>query len=154
MGFDLAIRPATADDIPEILRQRRTMYEDMGHKDPEALARMVSTSEKFLLKALPEGMFRGWIAQAGEKIAGGGAVHVTPWPSHTYDGECRRATILNVYTYPEFRRRGIATRLMNTMIAWCRDEGFAQVYLHASPDGRALYEKLGFEPTTEMRLTL
>jgi hypothetical protein len=40
------------------------------------------------------------------------------------------------------------------MIEWCRAEGFAAVYLHASKDGRRLYESLGFEPTTEMQLKL
>jgi hypothetical protein len=43
---------------------------------------------------------------------------------------------------------------MRTMIDWCRGEGFAAVYLHASNDGKPLYEALGFEPTTEMRLKL
>jgi GNAT superfamily N-acetyltransferase len=79
---------------------------------------------------------------------------VNPWPSHPYDLECRRATILNVYVYPGFRRKGIARRLMQTMIDWCRKESFAVVYLHASKDGKPLYEELGFEPTTEMRLKL
>jgi hypothetical protein len=40
------------------------------------------------------------------------------------------------------------------MIEWCRKQGLAMVYLHASQDGRSLYESLGFEPTTEMRLKL
>ena len=29
---------------------------------------------------------------------------------------------------------------MDTMIDWCRREGFAAVYLHASKDGKPLYE--------------
>jgi GNAT superfamily N-acetyltransferase len=43
---------------------------------------------------------------------------------------------------------------MQTMIEWCRREGFARVNLHASEDGRHLYESLGFEPSNEMRLKL
>jgi GNAT superfamily N-acetyltransferase len=148
------VREATTDDIPEILEQRKRMYQDMGHREPEALSRMIFTSRQFLEQAIPTGSFRGWLASADDRIVAGGAVLLSPWPSHTYDGECRRATILNVYTYPEFRRRGIARQLMGTMIDWCRDQGLAVVYLHASPDGRPLYEALGFEPTAEMRLKL
>ena len=59
-----------------------------------------------------------------------------------------------MYTDPEFRRQGIARRLMQTMIDWCRKEGFVRVDLHASDKGRPLYESLGFEPTNEMRLNL
>lgn len=43
---------------------------------------------------------------------------------------------------------------MQTMIDWCRHEGFTHVSLHASADGRSLYESLGFEPSNEMRLNL
>ena len=145
---------ATVEDIPEILEQRKRIYQDMGQTEPEPLSKMVATTRPFLEQAIPAGTFCGWLAIMENRIVAGGAVLLCPWPSHTYDGECRRATILNVYTYPEFRRRGIARQLMRTMIDWCRNQGLAMVYLHASNDGRALYESLGFEPTTEMRLKL
>ena len=154
MTNQIAIREVTAADIPEVLQQRKLIYEDMGHGEPEALSRMVSTSREYLTQAIPAGSFRGWFATIEDKVVAGGAVILVPWPSHTYDGECRRANILNVYTYPEFRRRGIARQLMQFMIEWCRSQGLAMVYLHASEGGRSLYESLGFEPTTEMRLKL
>src|SRR5689334_3581733 len=154
MKQNVIIRAATADDIPEILRQRKLIYEDMGHDEAAALSRMVSTSQEYLAHAIPAGSFRGWFATIENKVVAGGAVILVPWPSHTYDSECRRANILNVYTYSEFRRRGIARELMQFMIEWCRSQGLAMVYLHASEDGRALYESLGFEPTTEMCLKL
>jgi GNAT superfamily N-acetyltransferase len=154
MTLDLLIRQATPDDIPEILSQRRGMYEDMDYNDGEALSAMWSTCEPYLTTALANGSFKGWLALQGERIVAGGAVLINPWPSHPYDLECRRATILNVYVYPDYRRKGIARQLMKTMIDWCRKEGFAAVYLHASQDGRPLYEALGFEPTSEMRLKL
>jgi GNAT superfamily N-acetyltransferase len=148
------IRQATPNDLPEILRHRRGMYEAMGFSDANALSSMLSTSKPYLMTALANGSFRSWLALVGEQIVAGGAILINPWPSHPYDLECRRATILNVYVDPDFRRKGIARRLMQIMIDWCRTEGFAAVYLHASKDGRSLYEALGFEPTTEMRLKL
>ena len=154
MSLDLHIRQATQDDIAEILRQRRGMYEDMGYKDAVAISGMISTSEPYLTAALANGSFRSWLVLKETRTVGGGAVLIAPWPSHPYDLECRRATILNVYVYPEFRRKGVARELMRTMIDWCREQGFAAVYLHSSEDGRPLYEALGFEPTTEMRLKL
>src|SRR5579864_4777882 len=150
----ILIREATTDDIPEILRQRRAMYQDMGYKDLEALAAMVSTAAAYLAEALPAGSFRAWLAVSGKRVVGGGPVLISPWPSHPNYGECRRATILNVYTQPQHRRKGIGRRLMMTMIDWCRKKDFAFVFLHASKDGRHLYQSLGFEPTNEMRLSL
>jgi ribosomal protein S18 acetylase RimI-like enzyme len=79
---------------------------------------------------------------------------VTAWPPSPLRLAPRRAYILNVYVYPEHRRRGVARKLMHEMLEWCRAERFTAVALHASVDGRALYDELGFTPTNEMRLQL
>ena len=150
----ITIRTATPKDIPEILRQRRAMYEDMDYADAEKLAAMQALSYDYLKTALAEGSFRAWLAYSGDQVVAGGAIVISPWPAHPYDLECRRATILNVYTNPHHRRRGIARQLMQTMIDWCKREGFANVTLHASKDGRHLYESLGFKPSNEMKLKL
>jgi len=152
--LELLIREAAPSDIPEILRQRRAMYIDMGHTEPQPLDAMASRSAGYLAKAMADGSFRAWLACAERGVVGGGALIISPWLAHPYDLECRRATILNVYVYPEHRRRGVARQLMEVMITWCRREGFAGVTLHASDDGRHLYESLGFELSNEMRLKL
>ncbi len=154
MPGDTTIREASPTDIPEILRQRRRMYEDIHHPDSVVLDAVVSLSSPYLKTAMADGSFRAWLAADDNRIVAGGAVIISPWPAHPYDLECRRATILNVYTDPEYRRRGIARQLMQTIIAWCQREGLARVTLHASDEGRHLYESLGFEPSNEMRLNL
>ena len=151
---DTSIRKATSSDIPEILHQRRRMYEDMHYTDASALAEMIRLSADYLGKAITDGSFHAWLACAQDKPIAGGAVIISPWLAHPYDLECRRATILNVYTEPEYRRRGIARQLVETMIARCKQQGLARITLHASDDGRHLYESLGFEVSNEMRLKL
>ena len=49
---NLEIRVAAINDIPEIVRQRRAMYEDMEYRDADALAAMVSISADYLTKAV------------------------------------------------------------------------------------------------------
>jgi GNAT superfamily N-acetyltransferase len=151
---NILIREASVPDIPEILRQRRRMYEDIHHTDSALLDTVVSLSAAYLKTAVPDGSFRAWLAADGTRVVAGAAVLISPWPAHPYDLECRRATILNVYTDPDYRRRGIARTLMQTIIDWCKLEGFVRVTLHASDEGRRLYESLGFEPSNEMRLNL
>jgi GNAT superfamily N-acetyltransferase len=153
-ALSIAIREGTIADIPEIARQRRRMCEDMNYSDADVLSAMVTGTADYLKKAIPEGSFRSWLAYDNARVVAGGAVVISPWPAHAYDLECRRATILNVYTEPEYRRRGIARQIMEVIIAWCRIEGFARVSLHASHQGRRLYESLGFEDSNEMRLNL
>lgn len=151
---EIKIREGTVADIATIARHRCRMCEDMNYTDTIALSTMVAATAEYLKTAIPEGSFRSWLACDNDKVVAGGAVVIVPWPAHAYDLECRRATILNVYTDPEYRRRGIARQIMETMIAWCKQEGFARVTLHASEHGRHLYESLGFVQNNEMRLTL
>ena len=63
----------------------------------------------------------------------------------------RQAIVLNVYTEPAFRRHGLARALMLDLLDWARSSGLDSLVLHATPDGRPLYEALGFAPTNEMR---
>ncbi len=76
------------------------------------------------------------------------------WPPHMIGPGARRGNILNVYTEPRSRRLGLARRLMETALDWCRDNGIRAVILHASPEGRPLYESLGFKSTNEMRVEI
>jgi GNAT superfamily N-acetyltransferase len=56
-----------------------------------------------------------------------------------------------VYTEPAWRRRGVADALMRQVIRWAEAERLDRLVLHASEAGRALYQRLGFAPTNEMR---
>jgi predicted GNAT family N-acyltransferase len=47
----------------------------------------------------------------------------------------------------------MARALMQIALEWCAANQVDAVILHASAEGRRLYESLGFEPTNEMRLT-
>ena len=65
--------------------------------------------------------------------------------------EGRHAIVINVFTEPDWRRRGLATLLMKQIIGWARAERLNRLVLHASDEGRAVYERLGFIQTNEMR---
>ena len=66
-------------------------------------------------------------------------------------GDGRQAIVVNVYTEPTHRRRGLARLLMDEVIQWARDMRVESLVLHAAPDGRPLYDQLGFQSTNEMR---
>jgi GNAT superfamily N-acetyltransferase len=156
MSDDITLRLATVDDAPIIVHHRRAMFSDMGHTDPVALDAMDATFAPYVMRALGEGSYRGWLAQTsdGRVVAGGGLI-VHEWPSRpVIPAEPRRAYILNMYTEREYRQHGIARRIMTAIVEWCRAQGFRSVSLHASEFGRLLYESMGFQPTNEMRLKL
>jgi GNAT superfamily N-acetyltransferase len=150
---EITIREAGLADLDTILHHRRSMFRDMGEGTAEELDRMVEVARPWLEPALAKGSYRHWLAvDPSGAVAGGGGVLLSPWPANPFDPCTERAVILNVYTEIEFRRRGIAQLLMETILAWIKAYGLRGVNLHASEEGRALYEKLGFVQTNEMRL--
>lgn len=50
-----------------------------------------------------------------------------------------------VLVHPDFRRCGIGTALLRRTIEHLREEGVACIRLDATPEGRPLYESLGFQ---------
>jgi len=114
---------------------------------------MMEVAGPWLARALADGSYHHWLAlDSPGRVAGGGGVLLSPWPANPKKPCTERAVILNVYTEPEFRNRGIARQIMLTILAWVEERGLRAVNLHASDEGRHLYEKLGFEATNEMRL--
>jgi GNAT superfamily N-acetyltransferase len=152
MNSEYRIRRATVEDAPVIARHRAAMFRDMGDASGDDVARIESASILYLRRMISERRFLGWLAERqGEVVAGGGLVvsQLLPRPGAVDGGE--QALILNVYCEPEHRRRGLARALMAAMLEWCKRERIAKVVLHASQDGRPLYESLGFVQTNEMR---
>jgi len=153
--MNFVIREARDQDLSHLMHHRRKMFEEMGFRDPDVLNQVERISEGYFRAALRDRSYRAWLAEdaTGAVVAGGGIV-LANWPGFPRERCAKRAWILNMYTEPRARRQGLAKRLMDAMIEWCRQEGFASVSLHASPFGRPLYESMGFQQTNEMRLEL
>jgi GNAT superfamily N-acetyltransferase len=153
--FDGTIRAATIVDIPALVRHRRMMWWDTGRRNEAALELMEMAAGEYFTSAVADGSYRGFLAVVADgEVVGGGGIVISQWPGMLGQRMPLRAMILNLYVEREYRRQGIARALMQVMIAWCCEHDFTNVGLHASDEGRALYEKLGFRPTNEMRLEL
>lgn len=152
---EISVRPATGDDAPAIVAHRRCMFRDMGYRDESALDSMAVKFLPWLQAKMTSREYLTWLAVTNNhSVVAGAGLWLMDWPPHMVGASARRGNILNVYTEPEFRRRGLARHLTNAAIEWCRSNGIDCVILHASDEGRALYESLGFQPTNEMRIKL
>ena len=159
MGVSDTLRLATWADIPVLVTHRRKMFEDMAalrgeRADRAGLDAMDAAYASLLCYEIPAGSTRVWVIEAGGQIMASGALKFIDWLPRP-DGQRRGLVYVHsVYTEPDHRRQGLARRILNAMIDYCRDNGWLRVSLHASEMGRGLYEDLGFKPTNEMRLVL
>jgi GNAT superfamily N-acetyltransferase len=151
----MEIRAARLDekDLEIIVRHRRGMFFDMGHRNERALAEMSEKFREWLRRKMEAKEYLAWFAIGTEgAVMAGAGLWLMDWPPHVIGGGKWRGNIVNVYTEREFRRRGLARELMKVVMDWCEENGVGAVVLHASAEGKTLYESLGFEGTNEMRL--
>ena len=144
-------RPATIADAGLIASHRRAMFAAMGGYDEALLDGIRRASEPWLARMIAEGKYLGWITtHEGRAIASGGLL-ILDWPPHPFDpvGE-KRGYLLNFFVDPEHRRRGLARALVELCLAEARRRSIGVVSLHASAEGRPVYEQLGFRATNEM----
>jgi ribosomal protein S18 acetylase RimI-like enzyme len=154
------IREATVADVALLARHRAGMFRDMGRLNPAWEASLVRETADYLRDALPRGEYLGWVAESvspSPEPVGGGGVQLRPiLPRPRPSGEGielgPEAIILNVYVEPEWRRRGVGEALMRSILSALAERKVTRIVLHASDDGRRLYERMGFVPTNEMRL--
>lgn len=150
------IRLATVNDAPAIARHRVEMFRDMGQVPTDALAvELLRGSMIAIRQALNGHSYVGWLAiDAEDKVIAGAGVHVKRQLPRIHADEVRHGPVplvVNVYTEREWRNKGVARALMQTLLQWASEQGFDRVVLHASDAARGLYESLGFNPTNEMR---
>jgi ribosomal protein S18 acetylase RimI-like enzyme len=148
------IRFATLDDVPVVSHQRAAMFTDMGF-DPALVSRMEPPFQAWVSDLIRSGEYIGFlaVAEGGEVVAGAG-LWLNQWIPSPMISSGKRGYILNVYTEPEHRRQGLARRLVDACIGYCREQRLTAVVLHASEQGRSIYEGMGFKDTSEMRLYL
>jgi len=130
------------------------MFRDMG-VDPLLLGPVEESTRHRLIGQIASAEYVGWLAEsAGNVVAGAGVLLHSYHPSVTNTRGRPTAYILNVYTEPAHRRRGLARRLMTDILGWCVAHDIPRVSLHASDAGRTLYEQLGFVASNELRLDI
>jgi GNAT superfamily N-acetyltransferase len=152
------IRRATAQDAGIVAWHRARMFQDMGDVSRDAFEILRAKARARLKEWLDSGDYVGWLATPAdqpETVVGGAGVQLQPILPRPVNastiGEGRQGTVVNVFTEPQWRRRGIAGLLMKEIITWSKDERLDRLLLHASDEGRSLYERLGFITGNEMR---
>jgi GNAT superfamily N-acetyltransferase len=151
----ISIRKATLDDVAELVRLRRMMFEAMGYGDARRLDASDAASADYFSRTISGGVFHAWLAETSndEAIGSAGAV-IDQHPPDPANLSGQTGYIMNLVTDPRYRRQGIARRLMQTILDWLAEQGITHMTLHTTQAGYSLYEELGFVESNEMRLRL
>ena len=138
------IRPARVEDIPLLVKARLDFLSALEY--PVSFYDLTKANHQlvaFLSEHLDHDLF-AWIALEGANPAAAGFLQVIDvmWQPAAQKGLYGR--IINVLTWPEFRRQGLAREIMRALIKKAGELDLAYIDLDASPEGQPLYESLGF----------
>jgi len=141
------IRIATTDDIELLMSSRLEMLKVVNNlpADYEYSEEIVRESRDYFLNgdhitvlAIDDGKVIGCASMS--------FMWIMPTFSHPTG---KRAHLMNVYTRSEYRRQGIARKMVNMLIDETWKRGATEISLDATTMGRPLYESLGFTNSTE-----
>ena len=141
-----SLRLATLDDIQKLVELRIKFLKEVRIDSPtDGLDEYREVMSNYLKKEMPSGNFIAWLAITNnEIIATSGLITIQRQPQ-LWNMSGQEVYIMNMYTKPEWRRKGIGTAILEKLIDEARNRGVEAIKLHATPMGKALYEKRGFK---------
>lgn len=151
-------RKATHKDIDTLIKLRfGYLTADRGELTKDETEAIVRQLQDYFSRQLNSN-FIAFLAEDDSRAVSTVYMAIAEKPANPSFITGKTATILNVFTYPEYRRKGIATKLLTMMIDEAKAMNISYLELSATDAGKPLYEKLGFvrkhSNYTEMKLDL
>lgn len=127
------------------------MFLEMGKPDDETLRQVVGAFVPWMISMMERDRYVCWVLEtpAGERVATAGML-ILDWAPNRADFQPLRAYLMNVYVDPRHRRRGLARWLVEVALEEARRRKIVVCALHASDEGRMVYESFDFRPSREM----
>lgn len=143
MNFTYKI--ATIEDLDVLTKTRVEVLRAANKLDDTVdMSQVEKESREYYQKALADGSHVAVLVYDGEAFVGAGGVSFyTVMPTY-HNTSGKKAYIMNMYTKPEYRRKGIAYQTLDILVDACKKRNITHITLEATEIGRALYEKYGF----------
>jgi len=141
----MKIHKAGLNDIEDLVQLRIDyLIMDKGELSPEEERQIRSQLKLYFAKHILSDDFIALLAKEDNKILAGAFLVIQEKPANPSFVTGITATLMNVVTYPEYRKKGIATKLLQSMIEQAKAAGVSSIDLSSTEDGKELYRKLGF----------
>lgn len=140
------IRKATIDDLNIIVKLRKQQLIDEGSNP---IIDIDHDLETFFTNVITDESLYQLLAVENEEVIATGAIIYYPFPPSYINQSGERAYVTNIYTHPNFRGRVIAQQIISLLIKDAEARDIKKIFLAASPLGKPVYKKLGFEEAPE-----
>lgn len=139
-------RKAILEDIDMLAKIRGIfLLEVNGLNSEEKRLEIEEANRRYFNDALSNGDFIAWLALDENKIVATSGLSFSLVPPSLICPEGKVAYIMNMYTSPQYRGKGIASELFKRIIDEAKNCGYKKITLNATDMGRPIYEKFGFK---------
>ena len=147
MGTEFTVRRTTLDDVEQLVSLRFEMETELDKDEHHGVSPsdLIDGNRDYFTKQLTGFHFAAFFAEAEGRVIGTGGVVVYDAPPGRSNPTGVEGYIMNVYTVPEWRGRGVARCLLEHLVDHAYAEGARRLWLRASAHGRPVFEKYGFE---------
>ena len=148
-------RKATINDIDELIELRISFIkEHQGNISKSNLNILKKNLSDYFYKNIPTGNFIAWLALDDNKIISTSGLCFFNPPPTIKNLNGKNAYIMNMYTIPEYRKQGIAKKLLIKLLKEIDHLQIDFVSLNASEKGINLYRQFGFSEPDDPELVL
>jgi GNAT superfamily N-acetyltransferase len=156
---DITYRKATVKDAQKLARYRVDFLNEVYKTNDDVVSKaLYNELVIYFNQSFEENSLISWIAEHEQKIisTSGLVVWKIPLSFASLGKHGRRGYILNMFTLKAYRKKGIASVLMNKLVDEAKQLNLEYLHLHTTDDGIRIYKKLGFnEPEIpELKLIL
>lgn len=136
---------ADINDLDSLVKLRIDyLIEDYGEISELQINQISERLPDYYLRHLNKDFF-AYVCREENKIVSCCFLYVTEKPSNPAFINGKTGTVLNVYTKPEYRKKGIAGKLISLLISDAKKMELDFVELKATDAGYNLYKSIGFE---------
>jgi len=142
----IAYKKASIDDVETLSAMRVAMLCEEGYADPDFQETLFQNTSEYLRKGLSDSSIDLWVAAADDAIIAMCCLNYFWLPPNELCLNGKSAHLGNMYTLPEYRRQGIASKLLELAAAEAKSNQCERLLLVPTEQGAPLYEKFGFQP--------
>ena len=142
----LVYRKMDENDLDIFVKLRLDFLYEMNQELTEKNRDIIIDSlKKYYVKYLLKNEFIGIICEYNGNIISTAYLAINEKPANFNFVNGKIGTLLNVYTYPEYREKGISTNIVKIIMEEAKKENVFEVELIATEDGEKIYRKLGYK---------
>ena len=143
--MDLFFKKAALEDLELLTETRLTVLRAANKLDADADMSVIREQTlDYYRQALADHSHFACLVFDRKRFVGAGGVSFFRVLPTCHNPSGRKAYIMNMYTDPDYRRKGIAREVLSLLVREAKNKGITAISLEATEDGRPLYEKFGF----------